>query len=133
MAKAKSKGSIWPLIILFLVLTVLAGVGFVVYSIVQGVSDTTKKKMERKNISMHRSGMTVGVKEVSAEQYEDKTQECVFRPFVSCTMTDSRYSMLVKMWGNSNFKGRFDTRTAAGSAGSSPASTPGVGTEKRKP
>ena len=133
MAKAKSKGSVWPLIILLLVLTVLAGVGFVVYSIIQGVSDTTKKKMEKKNISMHKTGMTVGVKEVSAEQYEDKTQEYVFCLTAGCAMTDSRSSVLVKMWGASNFKGRFDKATPTGSASGSPASTPGVATEKRKP
>ena len=38
------------------------------------------------------------------------------------------------MWGNSNFKGRFDGKgTPTGSAGTTPASTPGVNTEKRKP
>ena len=76
MAKSSKKsGSVLPLIILFIVLCVAGAVGYVIYSIAQSVSDTTKKKMEKKNITMHRTGMTVGVKEVTSESYAGKTQE----------------------------------------------------------
>ena len=75
MANKSKSGSVFPLIILFIVLCLAAAVGFVVYSVIQSVSDTTKKKMEKKNISMHRTGMRVGVKDVTAEEYEGKTQK----------------------------------------------------------
>ena len=71
MAKASS---IVPLIVLFLVVGFLAVVGFVVYSIANDVSQQTRQKLERKNVSFSRDGMKVGVKEVSVEQQEDVTQ-----------------------------------------------------------
>ncbi len=75
---AKSKGSVSnlvPLIILFLVLAVLAAVGFVAYSIANDVSSKTRQKMEQRNISFTKEGMKVGVKEVSSEQQQDSTQK----------------------------------------------------------
>lgn len=67
-------GSIIPLIILFIVIAILAAIGFVAYSIAHDVGKQTRQKLERKNVSFSRDGMKVGVKEVSIEQQEDKTQ-----------------------------------------------------------
>jgi predicted membrane protein len=64
-----------PLIILFLVLTVLSVIGFIVYSVVMEVKDNTKQKMEKKNVIFSKDGMKVGVKEVKAEDYADRTQK----------------------------------------------------------
>lgn len=64
-----------PLAILFLVLCVAGAIGFIVYSIAQEVKNNTKKKMQKKNITMSRAGMKVGVKEVTTEEYGDKTQK----------------------------------------------------------
>lgn len=85
---------ILPLIILFVVLAILAVVGFVVYSIVQDISDKTRDKMEKKNVMFTRDGMKVGVKEVNEEDYVDRSQRFVSlsiqfqfqgpRPPVSC-------------------------------------------------
>jgi len=121
---AKSAVSkIVPLVILFLVLVILAAVGFVAYQIANDVSDKTRKKMEKRNISFTKEGMKVGVKEKSAEQ-----------------QTDSAQSMIVKIWNNSYFpayKSRLGWMDGPASNRSSPAgtpaTTPGTGTEKRKP
>lgn len=67
-------GSIIPLIILVIFIGVIAAIGFVIYSIAHDVGHHTRQKLERKNVSFSRDGMKVGVKEVSIEQQEDKTQ-----------------------------------------------------------
>ena len=63
------------LIAFVVVLCVLAGIGFVVYSIVTDVTNTTKQKMEKKNISFTKDGMQVKMKERSAEQESDAAQK----------------------------------------------------------
>lgn len=72
-------GSIIPLIILFIVIAILAAIGFVAYSIAHDVGKQTRQKLERKNVSFSRDGMKVGVKEVSIEQQEDKTQSVLMK------------------------------------------------------
>lgn len=66
--------SVVPLIILFLVVGVLAAVGFVVYTIVQDISNKTKARMEKKHIQFSKDGLKVSVKEVNDEEYKDQTQ-----------------------------------------------------------
>ena len=63
-----------PLAIFFLVLTIAAFIGYVVYTIATDVADKTSKKMEKKNISFGKEGMKIGVKEVRNENYVDQTQ-----------------------------------------------------------
>lgn len=63
-----------PLVIFFVVLTVTAFIGYVVYTIATDVAEKTSKKMEKKNISFGKEGMKIGVKEVRNENYVDKTQ-----------------------------------------------------------
>lgn len=63
------------LIVFFVALFVLAGIAFVVYSIVNEVTHTTKKKMEKKNISFSKEGMQVKMKQRTAEQESDATQK----------------------------------------------------------
>lgn len=75
MARSKSKGSnLLPLILLLLFVTVLAVIGYVVYTIVQDVSKNTRAKMERKHIAFTKDGMKVQVREMQDEQYKDRTQ-----------------------------------------------------------
>ena len=69
-----AKGNIFSLILLFLVVGVLCAVGFVAYSIAHDVGHQTKKKMEKRNISLSKEGMKVGVKEKTAEQQTDDAQ-----------------------------------------------------------
>lgn len=71
-----------PLIVLFVVLGVLAFIGFVVYSIVMDVQSHAKNKMEKKNVVFSKDGMKVGVKEVKAEDYTDKTQRYIQVPAI---------------------------------------------------
>jgi CHASE3 domain sensor protein len=63
------------LIVFFVALCLLAGIAFVVYSIVNEVTNTTKQKMEKKNISFSKEGMQVKMKPRSAEQESDATQK----------------------------------------------------------
>lgn len=72
-----AKNSIVPVIILFLVVFLFAVIGFVVYTIVQDISDKTKAKMEKKNIKFSKDGMKVSMKEVRDEDYKDQTQRYV--------------------------------------------------------
>lgn len=66
--------SILSLIFLILFVALLAGVGFVAYSIYQEVSKNTREKMEKRNIAFTRDGMKVGVREIKDEAYKDRTQ-----------------------------------------------------------
>jgi hypothetical protein len=68
---------IFPLLVLFLVLAILGGVGFVVYTIIMDIKGHTTRKMEKRHVSFSREGMKVGVKEVNAEDYADRTQRYV--------------------------------------------------------
>lgn len=62
------------LIVFFVVLCIFAGIAFVVYTIVSDVTNTTKQKMEQKNISFSKEGMQVKMKQRTAEQEADATQ-----------------------------------------------------------
>ncbi|KAH8697075.1 hypothetical protein BGW36DRAFT_396892 [Talaromyces proteolyticus] len=77
-----------PLIILFLVVGVLGVVGFVVYTIVQDISNKTKANMEKKNIMFTKDGVKVSMKHVKDEDYKDQTQ-----------------SVLVNVWNHTSFPG----------------------------
>lgn len=67
-----------PLIILLVVVTVLAVIGYIAWSIAQEVTRNTRSKMEKKNVVWTRDGMKVGVKELKDEDYKDRSQRCVF-------------------------------------------------------
>ncbi|RHZ67549.1 uncharacterized protein CDV56_109555 [Aspergillus thermomutatus] len=102
--------SLIPLIILVVAVIVLSVVGYIAYSIVQEVSKNTRSKMEKKNVMFTKDGMKVGVRELSEEDYVDRSQ-----------------SILVNMWNHTSFpayKSRLWNMTG---------STAGTETEKRKP
>jgi len=106
-----AKSNVVPLILLLLFVAVLAGVGYVVYSIVQDVSKTTREKMEKKHVVFTKDGMKVNVKEIKDEAYKDRTQ-----------------SVLVNMWNHTSFpayKSRLWDMQGESAEGS--------GAEKRKP
>jgi anionic cell wall polymer biosynthesis LytR-Cps2A-Psr (LCP) family protein len=62
------------LCILTLVLIVLAVVGYGAYVVFTEISNNTKKKLEKKNVSFTKDGMKVGVKGKTAEEQEDQAQ-----------------------------------------------------------
>jgi len=108
-----------PLMILLIVICVAAVIGFVAYSIATDVAAKTKEKMEKKNISLHRHGLKVGMRTQSSEQVADSTQ-----------------SVLMKVWNNASwpsYSSRLGWGQSSVSTTGTPASTPGIGTEKRKP
>ena len=63
-----------PLLIFFIVVVAAAFIGYVVYTIATDIAEKTSKKMEKKNISLGKEGMRIGVKEVRNENYVDQTQ-----------------------------------------------------------
>ena len=69
-------GNLIPLIVLFLV---VAGGTYIAYQIwlwSNEMTDRGKKHMEKKNMTFTKEGgLKVGVKEMSGEKYEDKTQK----------------------------------------------------------
>lgn len=65
-----------PLLILFVVLSVIAFIGYAVYIIANDVADKTAQKMEKRHLSITKEGMVVGVKEKKEERYVDQTQRC---------------------------------------------------------
>ncbi|EKV08858.1 hypothetical protein PDIG_67220 [Penicillium digitatum PHI26] len=75
-----------PLILLLVFVGIVAAVGFIVYSVVKTVGQTTRERIERKNIALTREGMKVQVKEIEDEAYKDQTQ-----------------SVLVNMWNHTSF------------------------------
>ncbi|PLB53032.1 hypothetical protein P170DRAFT_462830 [Aspergillus steynii IBT 23096] len=75
-----------PLVILLVVVSVLAVIGYIAWSIAQEVTRTTRSKMEKKNVVWTRDGMKVGVKELKDEEYKDRSQ-----------------SVLVNMWNHTSF------------------------------
>ena len=66
-----------PLFLLFVFIAILAFIGFLVYSIVMNITTQTRAKMEKKHVKVYRGGLTVGVIEVTDEEYKDKNQRYV--------------------------------------------------------
>jgi hypothetical protein len=66
--------SLIPLFILLVAVVIFSIIGYIAYSIAQEVSKNTRSKMEKKNVMFTRDGMKVGVKELSEEDYVDRSQ-----------------------------------------------------------
>jgi len=101
-----ARASLLPLVILFVVIAVLVVVGFIVYSIVQEVTNTTREKMEKRNVMFTKDGMTVGVKELKEEDYVDRSQRLVPPPLQSDEEMKAKLtldSILVNMWNHTSF------------------------------
>jgi hypothetical protein len=49
-----------------------------------------KTHMEKKNVKFTKDGMKVGVKEMSEEEYADRTQRCVSPPLQDTNPYDTR-------------------------------------------
>lgn len=50
-----------------------------IYTFAKEMADRGNKHMGKKNIVLTKDGMSVGVKHVRDEDYEDKTQRCASR------------------------------------------------------
>ncbi|KAJ4349097.1 hypothetical protein N0V95_004878 [Ascochyta clinopodiicola] len=68
-----------PLVILFLVVGGIGWVGYQIYLYSNQLAERGVRKMEKKNVVFSKDGARVGVKEVSAEEYADKTQKAFVR------------------------------------------------------
>jgi len=82
-----------PLLLVFLLVGVLAFVGYAVYLTANDIADKTSKKMENKNVVFTKDGMKVGVKEKRTENYVDQTQNMLVKAwnFSSWPAYKSRY------------------------------------------
>jgi len=68
-------GSLIPLVILFSVIGGFGWFGYQIYLYSQDLAEHGKKHMKKKNISFTQDGgLSIGVKEVRSEDYEDSTQ-----------------------------------------------------------
>ncbi|OAL44942.1 hypothetical protein IQ07DRAFT_648710 [Pyrenochaeta sp. DS3sAY3a] len=63
-----------PLVVLFAVVGGVAWVCYQIFLYSNELAERGVKKMEKKNVIFTKDGAKVGVKEVSAEAYADKTQ-----------------------------------------------------------
>ncbi|KEY79960.1 hypothetical protein BA78_8608 [Aspergillus fumigatus] len=102
--------SLIPLFILLVAIIIFSVIAYIAYSIVQEVGKNTRSKMEKKNVMFTRDGVKVGVKELTEEDYVDRSQ-----------------SILVNIWNHTSFpayKSRLWNMTG---------STAEAETEKRKP
>ncbi|KAF2858877.1 hypothetical protein K470DRAFT_259379 [Piedraia hortae CBS 480.64] len=70
--------SILPLVILLLIVAIAATVGYQIYLWSVKVSAEGKNKLQKKNVNLHRDGMKIGVKQLSEEEYEGRTQRYVY-------------------------------------------------------
>ncbi|KAG9529823.1 hypothetical protein KCU93_g3150, partial [Aureobasidium melanogenum] len=75
-----------PLVILFVFVGAFAFVGYQMYLWTNDLANHGKKTMEKKNVMFTKDGMKVGVKEMSEEEYADRTQ-----------------SVLVNTWNQTSF------------------------------
>lgn len=69
---------LYPLFILLFVLLILGTIFYITYSIIQDVKRNTRSKMEKKNVTFSRDGVTVGVKELKDEDYLDRSQRYIY-------------------------------------------------------
>ncbi|KAF2200459.1 hypothetical protein GQ43DRAFT_441541 [Delitschia confertaspora ATCC 74209] len=67
-------GTLFPLVVLFLIVGAVAYVGYQIYLYTNELADRGLNKMERKNVVLTKDGMKVGVKEIRNEEYTDRTQ-----------------------------------------------------------
>ncbi|KAH7081914.1 hypothetical protein BKA63DRAFT_562446 [Paraphoma chrysanthemicola] len=63
-----------PLVILFAVVGGVAWVGYQIFLYTNELAERGVHKLEKKNVVFTKDGAKVGVKEISAEKYADKTQ-----------------------------------------------------------
>ena len=71
----KAFNVIIPLMIVIILVGAIGVAAFVAYSIGQDIANKTSEKMAKKNMSISKDGMRVGVREKSAEQVGDSTQK----------------------------------------------------------
>ncbi|KAF2106293.1 hypothetical protein BDV96DRAFT_336012 [Lophiotrema nucula] len=83
-------GNLVPLIILFVFVGGLAWVGYQVYLYSNQLADRGVRKMEKKNVVFTKDGMKVGVKEIKAEDYADKTQRAFVKTWNAAQDADGK-------------------------------------------
>ncbi|KAF2687790.1 hypothetical protein K458DRAFT_294655 [Lentithecium fluviatile CBS 122367] len=67
-------GNLVPLVILFAVVAGMGWIGYQIYLYTNELTDRGIHKLEKKNVVFTKDGAKVGVKELKAEDYADKTQ-----------------------------------------------------------
>ncbi|KAM3083243.1 hypothetical protein ACMFMG_003902 [Clarireedia jacksonii] len=104
-----------PLLILLVLLSGFAFIGYQIYLTTQKISHAASDKMQRKNVVFTKDGVKVGVKEMKNENYVDKTQ-----------------GFLVKAWTLSSWPA-YQSKLGWNKNGSNASVNGGQGVEKRNP
>ncbi|USP80045.1 cytochrome p450 monooxygenase [Curvularia clavata] len=79
-----------PLFILFAVVAGLGWIGYQIYLYSNQLAERGTKHMEKKNVVFTKDGARVGVKEMSAEKYTDKTQRAFVKTWNAAQDTTAR-------------------------------------------
>ncbi|KAH6890962.1 hypothetical protein B0T10DRAFT_560236 [Thelonectria olida] len=89
MAKQPSTISqVLPLIIVFVIIGVVAWVGYQIYLSVAKIQETASERMSKKNLVFTKDGMRVGIKQRNTENYVDATQSWVVKAWNLGTATN---------------------------------------------
>ncbi|KAK2739019.1 hypothetical protein FQN57_006701 [Myotisia sp. PD_48] len=81
-----------PLILIFIFVAILIAVGMIVYAVMMDVKSKTKQKMQKKQIALSRDGVKVGVKDLQAEEYQDRTQSILVNVWEAAGQASSKGS-----------------------------------------
>ncbi|PSN64387.1 hypothetical protein BS50DRAFT_575828 [Corynespora cassiicola Philippines] len=81
-------GNLVPLVILFLVVGGVAWVGYQIYLYSNELAERGVRKMEKKNVVFSKDGARVGIKEVKAEDYADRTQRAFVKTWNAAHESD---------------------------------------------
>ncbi|KAL5118489.1 hypothetical protein ACEQ8H_003665 [Pleosporales sp. CAS-2024a] len=68
-----------PLAVLFSVVGVVAWIGYQIFLYTNELAERGVNKLEKKHVVFTKDGAKVGVKEMSAEKYADKTQKALVK------------------------------------------------------
>ena len=79
-----------PLFLLFLFLCVFGLIAYAFYAVANDVKDKTVTKMQKKNVTVTKDGMRVGVREVREEEYIGGQQRSVLTVMLSMYLWEAR-------------------------------------------
>ncbi|EMD66318.1 hypothetical protein COCSADRAFT_34885 [Bipolaris sorokiniana ND90Pr] len=74
-----------PLFILFAVVAGLGWVGYQIFLYSEELAERGTKHMEKKNVVFTKDGAKVGVRELNAEKYTDRTQKAFVKTWNAAT------------------------------------------------
>lgn len=83
--------SLLPLVVLFAIVGGVAWVGYQIFLYTNELAERGVHKLEKKNVVFTKDGARVGVKEMSAEKYKDRTQRAFVKTWDAAQDESSPY------------------------------------------